>query len=229
MKPIPKLRSKIEKAYGRFSIVRNGFWFVDIPRTSSSSIRTELGTQFGRAYAKKNVVEKKYSRSQIFDDHIPAKQMKDILGKPVWDRIFTFTIVRNPWDRVLSMYHYRKKKNNIPGEWTFYDYVCALGEAHIDSSYFEFEGFRLGSADYILGENGEIIVDFIAKYENRSHDLKVIASRLGLNKLGELHIQNAKPEELHYSTFYNSETQEIIRRLYSKDISLFGYEFDDQI
>ena len=38
-------------------IKANGFWFVDIPRTSSTSIRVELGQQYGPAYAKANGIE----------------------------------------------------------------------------------------------------------------------------------------------------------------------------
>jgi hypothetical protein len=79
-----------------------------------------------------------------------------------------------------------------------------------------------------LGDKGEVIVSFIAKYENRSHDLNFIASQIKLDTFGELSIQAASPENKHYSQFYDAETKEIIRRLYAKDIELFDYEYLDE-
>lgn len=225
---LKKIFKNIDRSYGRFSVVRHGFWFVDIPRTSSSSIRIELGNRFGRAYGKRNVIGSQHSSSQIFSDHIPAREMRAFFGSSKWNRIFTFTIVRNPWDRTCSMYHYRHKVNSIPKEWSFRDYVLKLAKADYKSKFFEYYGFRFGADEYILGENGKIIVDFIAKYENRANDIQLIASRLKLDDLGKIRFQSAKPRETHYSEYYDQETREIIRRLYSKDIELFGYEFHSQ-
>ena len=126
------------------------------------------------------------------------------------------------------MYHYRQKVNNIPREWSFRDYVLELAEATPENKFFKHHGYRFGASEYILGENGEILVDFIAKFENRSQDIKLISSRLDLDNFGELRIQSAKPREAHYSSSYDSEMRDIIRRLYYKDIELFGYEFDGQ-
>ena len=225
IKLLKNFKKKIDESYGRFSIVQHGFWFVDIPRTSSSSIRSELGKRFGRAYGKKNVVEKQHATSQIFSDHMTAIKMQAFIGDSNWNKLFTFTVVRNPWDRTFSMYHYRKKKDDIPREWNFRDYVFELAKATSKCKYFGYYAYRVGASDYVLGENGEIIIDFIARYENRLHDLKEIASRLNLNEFGELRIQSSKPREAHYSEFYDSETQEIVRQLYYRDIELFNYEF----
>lgn len=220
---------EVDELKARRSIVQCGFWFIDIPRTSSSSIRSELGRHFGSAYGKTNVIEKQHATKQlIHEDHVPAIRMQELIGNSNWDKIFKFTFVRNPWDRIYSMYNYRQKVSSIPREWSFREYVIALEKASPKSEFFQYHGFRFGASEYILGKNGEIIVNFIGKYENRSHDLNLVASHLNLNDLGKLHIQRAQPRESHYSYFYDSETEEIIRRLYSKDIELFNYEFDNK-
>ena len=221
-------RRKILEKYGRFSVLRHGIWFVDIPRTSSSSIRAELGKKFGRAYGKRNIIEKEHATPQIFKDHIPAREMRVLLGNSTWNRIFTFTIVRNPWDRTYSMYNYRKKINGLPQKWCFRDYVLALGTACADTPLFEYHGFRYGASEYVLGDSGKIIVDFVARYENRPHDLNALSSLIKTDTLGGLCIQKVSPNDKHYSEFYDEETKEIIRGLYKKDIELFEYEFDDQ-
>jgi len=219
-------KSKIKLSYIRYLITRHGFWFVDIPRTSSSSIRSELGKKFGKAHGKINILETEHAVKQIIIDHRTAIEMRDFIGQLKWGKLFTFSAVRNPWDRIFSIYHYRKKKNDIPKQWSFKDYVYQLEKATAKSEHFKYRGYRFGASDYILGEDGKIIVDFIARYENRDEDLKVIAKRLSLKNFGKLKIQSAKPKGAHYSEFYDLETQEIIRRLYFKDIELFDYKFE---
>ena len=156
---MPSIRTKFKHMCGRLSVAYHGFWFVDIPRTSSSSIRIELGKSFGRAYAKKNIVEKEYSAPQFLKDHIPAREMQVLLGRSIWDRIYTFTMVRNPWDRTYSMFQYRlRKERNIPNQWSFQDYVYALNRATCDTEFFKNRSYLYGASEYILDGNDNIIV-----------------------------------------------------------------------
>ncbi len=225
---LKKVKSKIKREYGRLMILRYGFWFIDVPRTSSSSISAELGKHFGRTYGKRNLLEGEHSIPQIFHDHIPAKEMRPILGNFLWNKIFTFAIVRNPWERTYSMYNYRKKVGNIPKEWNFREYVLELKDATVDTLFFEYHGFRYSSSDYLLGNDGKVIVNRIVKYEDRVKDLKEIGSRINLKNLGKLHLQRASPKHRHYSEFYDNQTKTIIEQLYLKDIELFDYTFDNK-
>lgn len=207
---------------------RYGFWFIDIPRTSSSSIRAELGKVYGMPYGKWNLIEKKQRSQQIFDDHVPAKQMKEILGPKLWKKIYTFTLVRNPWDRMVSLYNYRTKVGRIPADMTFRDYIFCLKNSEWGSKggLFAFHSSYLGCSDYVLDENNDIIVDFIGRYENRGKDIARIATKIGCDSLGNLSIQKAIPINQHYSDYYDRETQKIIETLYEKDIYLFNYKFE---
>jgi len=181
-----------------------------------------------------NVIEKEYRTKQIFKDHITANKMCDILGETTWNRLFTFTVIRNPWDRVYSMYNYRKKVKNIPETTSFRNYVLCLEQAMIGDGVgpldinFNYSGFRYGIAEYILGKNGDLLVDYIARYENREHDLKKIAAKLNFPELGKRFIQKANFSNLHYSEAYDLETKEIVQKLYKKDVDMFNYKFDER-
>lgn len=214
--------------YARRRVRKAGFWFVDIPRTSSSSIRAELGEIFGTPYAKQNLLETAYSRPQIFQDHLTVGDIKKILGQKFWNKIFTFTVVRNPWDRCYSIYHYQKKVSLVSIDVSFSEYIKALQKATPESPWFQYHGFRFGAADYLVDDQGQIDVDYICKYENREHDLAVVASRIGIKHLGQLAIQKAAPKNSHYSEHYNPETKQIIETLYQKDIQLFDYRFENR-
>jgi len=78
----PPIGKRLEVQLARLSILRHGFWFVDIPRTSSSAIRAELGARFGRAYGKRKA-ESGYATEQVFDDHVTAFVMREALGRRI--------------------------------------------------------------------------------------------------------------------------------------------------
>ncbi|SDM24968.1 Sulfotransferase family protein [Catalinimonas alkaloidigena] len=212
---------------GVYDIRKHKFWFIDIPRTSSSSIKVELSHQFGPSYGKTNLLEKKFAQKSAFKDHRTAQEMQQVLGRALWDEIFKFTLVRNPWDRMVSLYAYRRKKGTIPPDLSFRDLVLQFNSPrymlahalHARHSYY------YPQVDFLQDAQGKMMVDFVGRYENREEDLKVIAERLGCPGLGRLLLQSAKPTK-HYATFYDEETREIIRRVYAQDIALFGYEFE---
>jgi len=41
--------------------------------------------------------------------HVKAKVIRDYLGKKTYDKYFKFSIVRNPYDLQVSLYHYIKQ------------------------------------------------------------------------------------------------------------------------
>lgn len=222
-----KIAKNAMRFKGKREVEGHGFWYVDVPRTSSSSIRTELSREFGPSYGKNNILDKPASAtSQVFDDHIPAIIMQKILGKRRWEKIFTFSIVRNPWDRTLSIYHYRRKVGNIPLEWSFKEYVQNLVADKHNKGHFKYYGFRYGSADFVCDGDGSIIVDYIVRYESREKDLKNVASRIGLKSLGVSRVQAAAPPNTDYRAAYDSETKLLVGDYYSRDVELFEYSFE---
>ncbi len=210
------------------NVRRNGFWFVDIPRTSSSSIRAELGRQFGDPYGKANLIPE-YSQSQSFDDHTPAFQIRDRIGKSSWNKCFTFTFVRNPWDRLASIFRYRERVQAIPTGLSFRDYVLQFLSPRYLNPLSAHHGhfYYYSMAEYILDEQDNLIVDYIGRFENRERDLKNIADRIGCPSLGQVHLQRTNDASSHYSSHYDSETRDIVAHVFKRDIEMFDYSFDE--
>jgi hypothetical protein len=152
--------------------------------------------------------------------HISAREAKVILGDDTWNSYFKFTFVRNPWDLIVSNYHWLLKHpgNNPQGIGakvtklkSFHDYVF--------SPYLR----KINCTDQITDENGEIIVDLVCKYEKLQLDFAYACGKAGLPNI-ELPHQN-KTNHSDFREFYNNETQKIIEKAFQKDIKAFNYSF----
>ncbi len=220
----------------RGKIIRAGVWFVDIPRTSSTSIRTELAGRFGRPYAKGNILNFKGETGRRntggpFWDHLIAEEMVRFLGRKDWDRLFTFSLVRNPWDRMVSLWYYRMGQRQLPSGQTFRDYVLRLREPLRNAdrhSPFARSAYHYGCHEYLFSATGEKLVRFVGRYEEREAFLRDVGLKLGFEGLGKLYLQRAKPERRHYSSYYDQETMALVADMYAKDIKEFQYRFEAQ-
>ncbi len=154
---------------------------------------------------------------QPFPDHITASELINAIGKETFESFFSFAIVRNPWDWQVSLYKYMIKNTAhhqhdlVKGLGSFDEYIRWLCEKEV----------RL-QKDFIYLEDGELLVDFVGRYERINDGFETICSRIGVSALlPKLNVSNTKP----YQQFYNEETRDIVGRIYSADIDLFEYDF----
>ncbi len=52
----------------------------------------------------------------IWYNHMPARAIRNKIGQDIWERYFKFTVVRNPFDKLISgffMYQDQKRKNPL--------------------------------------------------------------------------------------------------------------------
>lgn len=142
---------------------------------------------------------------------------------------FTFTIVRNPWDRLYSAYKFMTNGGiNHHDENAF-----KLHLSSIDS----FEDFVMNWLNkdnlkhiihfypqswFLKNNSGEIELDFIGRFEYLSSDFAEIANKMGVkNKLKHLN----KGDKGSYKTVYSQEMIEKVKFIYKEDIERFNYTF----
>jgi len=164
---------------------------------------------------------------------------------------FKFAFVRNPWDRLVSWYSMingarlevasgtlgpkaerQLKKNNL---WkyalrcgpTFDEFVRNCTEKQWMGNFGNcYYSFAFNQLRYLTDKNGELLVDFIGRFENFAQDLSYVFDRLGL-EAAQLEIPHENiSAHGHYSEMYTPETREIVRKRFRKDIEFFGYEFE---
>lgn len=133
-----------------------------------------------------------------------------ILNSRQWNKYFKFTIERNPWDKVVSLYYFNIYKNNF-------------------KSFEEFIQHGKWVRCYnwpLYTHNDHVIVDYVMMYENLEQEIRYISNVLGkpLDIFNENTHQRPKDKK-DYREFYNEENKQIIYNYFFKEIQHFNYRF----
>ena len=177
--------------------------FIHIPKTGGTSIAKAL---------------------DITRNHKLGKELKKEYNS-YWNDYTTFSVVRNPWDRMVSLYFYYKKnneiinlhiKNDIPS--TFSNFIHEFNEKRRRW----YTTFYQHQANWVYDDEENLLVDYVCRFENLNKDVGEIFNKIGINKTLS---HERKSVHEHYKTYYNEETIEIVRNLFEKDIILFDYEY----
>ena len=149
--------------------------------------------------------------------------MVDLMGDKAWKALYTFTFIRNPYDRIFSLFHYLRKVDRLPVDWDFAKFVKELGDADRHNKILQYYGLRCSMFDMLADADGRFLVKDIFRFEDRSNALRVLEDRLGIDFCGT-HIQSAASGK-NYRSAYNEETKKIVKQKYARDLQIFNYEF----
>jgi hypothetical protein len=158
--------------------------------------------------------------------HKTAIEFKNDIGHKRWEQRFSFAIVRNPWDRAVSQFHYRQMINKTGlgsktlsfNEWVKFVYIDN------DQKYIDEEKMFLPQSSWVTNENGNIIVNYIGKFEEIQSSWDHIAQKLNRERTQLPHIKKSSRKD--YRTYYNDDSIEIIEKSFELDIKNFGYTFE---
>lgn len=76
---------------------------------------------------------------------------------------------------------------------------------------------------YFFSPSGEMLVDFIGKFENIENDFNMVCKNLGIEV--ELPHINFSKRNKKYRDYYTKETRKLVEAHYNQDIIQFKYEF----
>ena len=156
-------------------------------------------------------------------EHKTALEKIQEIGQSQWDRRFTFAVVRNPWDKVVSHYHYRVQTNQtgLGAKPVDFQQWVRLAYGEQDPAYYNHPKMFMPQSDWITDQRGKIIVDEVCRFENLNADFGRVCEKLGIRNVTLPHTKSSKRG--HYSDYYDDEAAQIVRRCFEKDIDHFGY------
>ena len=152
--------------------------------------------------------------------------LADIDGLVTGDEIngfFTFTLVRNPWDRAVSYYHWlraQRFRHPAVGLAQSLDFTTFLNHTQtVDSVR------RWPAPAYMRGANGREYASLYARLEYLDEDLTPFEAHLGF-RLTPLPRANESLRPRDWRSLYSDRDAALVADICAEDIARFGYRFD---
>lgn len=191
-----KWRGQPPQPVGEGPLTADGrqFIFIHVPKTA--------GTSVGRAL--KAAVPAGWRPGP----HIPAYTVLEI--RRDW---FSFAFVRNPWDRMVSLWRFAGPDK------TLREFIIF---SRVEPRPFS-EPFKMQQTWFINDQMGKPLVSFIGRFEQLHTDFSHVCHEIGIEvpTLGHFN----RTEHTNYRDYYDAETREMMAADYAQDIDTFGYRF----
>ncbi|MEO1623584.1 MAG: sulfotransferase family 2 domain-containing protein [Bacteroidota bacterium] len=209
IRPVQKLNMDAERR----------FVFIHIPKNAGTSISKSLG--FDKTY------------------HTKIAQVQQMLPKEQYEALFKFGIVRHPYDRFLSLYHYATANES------FYHSALQPDQAR-HGKHPNYEGLKEKSlqdcarmliadqliipnayyiwapqSEWLLDEDGKMGLDFMGRFEQLSDDFQHILQKLQRPPI-QLPNYNASSNRGEHRQL-DATTKSILQEYYRTDFDLLDY------
>ena len=147
-----------------------------------------------------------------FYSHMPAKEIKRLVGDETWNDFFKLTIERNPWDRQVSLYHWHYRDRDTKP--SFDHFIRSPFHRKISSN---FDTYSIG---------GKIAVDYVCRYESLEENLVDVLKQIGVDtKIDLPRAKSGYRNERPWRDYYTPRTRDIVGRWYAREIAAFDYRF----
>lgn len=213
--------------------------FIHIPKCAGTAIRRQM-TQLPGWRDFDTIDEKiRDKRDPALANHFPVWKIYELLDRAnipdtelPFTRMVKFMVVRNPFERMVSLYRHRMKKLRL-------DYKGKPRNTPEDIAIAE-QGFipwllttpsegdgvltKMPQHDWGVWGDGRFVMDFVLRQENLQEDW----ARLCANRrwpFGELSVVNTTGGSKDYRDEYNLEARQHVEKYFERDLEGFDYAF----
>jgi len=152
-------------------------------------------------------------------DHDQATIYRDRLGVDLWNEMFSFAFIRNPWDRMVSSYEFRKQY-----------YPDERSPHVVAASRLSFRDWMLGPvADdpldrewsnqlwMVCDTNWQSITKRVYLYEDFEAGFSEACREIGIKepRLGAFN----KTDRRDFTEYYDAETDALVRERFDRDLA----------
>jgi len=156
------------------------------------------------------VGERSPNTTSKWTNHMNAREIKNKIGKEIWDTYYKFGPIRNPFSRLVSYYKFFSYNNKMN-----FSEFCSLPTS------------RQGGLLYYFYDLDKEKYDAFIKMENTNNDIQKVCNNLNLSEVDTLEKRKMRSDNKHYTEYYDDETRDIVAEKYAKDIEYFGYKFGE--
>lgn len=204
------------------------FAFIHIPKTAGCSVSKAIGRHAepvmgywaNRWLDRVGIHVNHYAplRWKRFRTHTSAAILQRHLPPAVFADLFKFSFVRNPWDLLVSSYHFVR---NSPGH-----HRCRRANrlrSFEEYALYELRRNKISQTRMLTDRRGRLLVDFVGHTETSRQDFATICGHIGI--AAELpHVNRSSHDD--YRDYYTDRLIDRVRHHFAEDIERFGYTFD---
>ena len=207
-----------------------GYIFVHIPKTGGTSMALALEQRAHRddiligdtpkARARKGRLKRLAAGGRLWK-HATLADIDGLLSAEELAAMFCFTLVRNPWDRMVSYYHWLRVRN-------FDHPAVALARALPFDAFLAHPQTRASLqaapyGSYMRDAAGTERASAFVRLEHLDSDMAPVVRHLGfLPAIGRV---NRSERHEDFRPYYTDRTAALVAGLCAEDISRFGYTF----
>ena len=192
--------------------------FVHIPKTGGTSVEAMFGYAEYDKFGK--LIKDKVGKGKHWGAREYYAEKADFYKK-----YFKFTIVRNPWERDVSLYNMMKGQLKYR-HLNFKQFVQRVIQKNIEYDHPKFRNiiFR-NQVDYFMHEDN-VHVDRIIRYENLTEGWQDVCKEINKPYEELVHLRKAKkePKEFYYK---DQETIDLVAELRKDDINFLNYDYNE--
>ena len=208
-----------------------GYIFVHIPKTGGTAMALALEARAKKddvmigdtpkALKRRHRVNGSKAAGRVWK-HATLSDIDGLYSVEDLAPLFAFTLVRNPWDRMVSYYHWLQEQD--------FDHPAVTLAKTL-----EFSGFLRHpqiaaslranpAARYMTRADGVEQCNAYVRIEHLQDDLAPVHDHLGFEL--QLERVNSSQRRSDYRGYYSDETAQIVADVCDADITRFGYRFD---
>lgn len=208
------------------------FIFVHVPKTAGNSVQNALFP-----YSEdERTVEGEQDGVERFGvvhpgtglwKHSRMSDYQQALDPAFFDAALKITVLRNPWDRMISTYFYWDERAAVQAGHAA-DPDLDLDEA----SFRELVGKSFGYRGHICARDrdgalrriDQHSIDVFLRFEHLQDDMDALADRLGIARV-QLVQRNASRHR-PYASYYTDSLRDAVAERFAREIEYFGFSFD---
>ncbi len=213
--------------------VQKRFLFIHVPKTGGNSIQNIL-----RDYSEDKIVtlakhqdgvERFEVRNSQYNitKHSTLSHYKTTLDANTYRSLFKFATIRNPWDMMISFYF---SPHRGVTEWSRGSFLTLINETPtlrhyvLEKLFLEKMLSKFGKHISAVNRKLDSDIDFLIRFERISEDFGTVCEKLDI-PYSPLPKRNSSDRK-HYSTYYDDELKEIVRKKFIEEITFGNYSFE---
>ncbi len=201
--------------------IQKQFLFIHVPKTGGNSIQNVL-----KCYSEDEIVingthqdgiERFGLRNPRYEvsKHSPLSQYQSVMEPDIFNALFKFAVIRNPWDMLVSFYF---SPHGGVQEWNRDGFLNLV--KNIPTMRYFITGLHSRPQQRLDSDT-----DFLMRFERLDQDFKFVCEKIGIPHVQLPH--RNKSERAHYSNYYDEELKEVVRNKFREEIAFGEYRFEE--